>query len=80
MIKRFIAGAVCPRCNERDKLRAWMNAEGTQLRECVRCGFEDAIYSTPPDELTTRVNAPRSGPTTTEDIKPIRFIPDPEEK
>ena len=44
MIKRFIAGAVCLRCNERDKLRAWMNAEGTQLRECVRCGFEDDLF------------------------------------
>ena len=33
MIKRFIAGAVCPRCSGRDKLRAWIIAEGTQYRE-----------------------------------------------
>lgn len=76
MIKRFIAGAVCPKCAERDKLRAWMNAEGTQLRECVRCGFEDAIYSTPPEDLITRVNQPRDEATTADDVKPIRFIPE----
>ena len=79
MIKRFIAGAVCPRCSERDKLRAWINAEGTQYRECVRCGFEDAIYAQPPGEIETRVNKPRRGHTTSEDIKPIRFIPDSED-
>lgn len=76
MIKRFIAGAVCPKCSQRDKLRAWMNAEGTQYRECVSCGFEDAISQTPPEEVATRVNQPRSGPNTQDDIKPIRFIPD----
>ena len=34
VIKRFIAGAVCPRCGEMDKLKAWTE-DDTQYRECV---------------------------------------------
>ncbi|QGG79169.1 YheV family putative metal-binding protein [Litorivicinus lipolyticus] len=76
MIKRFIAGAVCPKCSGRDKIRAWSNDAGTQLRECVACGFEDAIYADAPSELVTRVNQDRAGPKTTDDIAPIRFVPE----
>lgn len=75
MIKRFIAGAVCPKCAGRDKIRAWTNDAGTQLRECVSCGFEDAIYAEPPPDLVTRVNQERSGPKTSDDVSVVRFIP-----
>lgn len=38
--KRFIAGAVCPRCAEMDKIVMFTTEEG-QFRECVACGFAD---------------------------------------
>lgn len=55
--RRFIAGAVCPRCAKMDKIV--MNMD-TETRECVACGFSDAR---PKDnkagsELTTRVSRP----------------------
>ena len=39
MSRRFIAGAVCPRCGLMDKLL--VDSE-TERRECVSCGFTDA--------------------------------------
>ena len=38
MPRRFIAGAVCPRCGEMDKLVVDSDAD---TRECVRCGYGD---------------------------------------
>ena len=38
--RRFIAGAVCPRCSEMDKMVIYGNAEGL-FRECIGCGYED---------------------------------------
>ena len=36
--RRFIAGAVCPRCGEMDKIVVDMDSE---QRECVACGFSE---------------------------------------
>lgn len=55
MSKRFIAGAVCPRCGEMDKLV--VDSESNQ-RECVRCGFTDQRPTQAQTELRTRVNRP----------------------
>ena len=52
MTRRFIAGAVCPRCGEMDKLV--VDSE-RQLRECVGCGFADERPEDDPAELPTRV-------------------------
>lgn len=58
--KRFIAGAVCPRCAEMDKVVMYNTPDGDEVRECVACGFsetyaqhkeEQAQY----EELETRV-------------------------
>lgn len=38
--KRFIAGAVCPRCAALDKVVAY-HKDGSDYRECVACGFID---------------------------------------
>ncbi len=57
--KRFIAGAVCPRCAEMDKITLYTTDAGQQVRECVACGFTDALADEPQApvaELTTRVN------------------------
>jgi len=56
--KRFIAGAVCPRCSEMDRIVNYRQA-GKNYRECVACGFKDEIrLQSSPRELVTRVNDP----------------------
>ncbi len=54
--KRFIAGAVCPRCSEMDKIFTYQE-DNKSMRACVSCDFVDEmrIQSTP-SELETRVN------------------------
>lgn len=57
--KRFIAGAVCPRCAAMDRLTLFTDSEGVQHRECVSCGFKDSQGGVSPagkPELETRVN------------------------
>ena len=57
--KRFIAGAVCPRCAEMDKIMMFTTDDDDQVRECVACGLTDAVSDTPEPtnpELETRVN------------------------
>ena len=54
--RRFVAGAVCPRCSEMDKLVVY-NLDGKDYRECVRCGFKEEMHFQPiKRELDTRVN------------------------
>ncbi len=54
--RRFMAGAVCPRCTELDKLVVY-NQEGKDYRECVSCGFKDEMnFQSSKRELDTRVN------------------------
>ncbi|HCW90830.1 MAG TPA: DNA-binding protein [Marinobacter sp.] len=58
-IKRFIAGAICPRCAEMDKITMHITDDGDQVRECVSCGYTDALSEQEPPanpELVTRVN------------------------
>ena len=45
-IKRFIAGAVCPACGVQDSVRLFRK-EGCEIRECVDCGFSDAVQEKP---------------------------------
>lgn len=63
MIKRrFIAGAVCPRCAQMDKVVMYDDDLGQRVRECVACGYRDALDENgQPSELKTRVNQPRPG-------------------
>ena len=52
--RRFIAGAVCPRCSEMDKIVVDLD---TDMRECVACGFSDERPpAPPPEEVKTRVS------------------------
>ncbi|MFT7299757.1 MAG: putative metal-binding protein (TIGR02443 family) [Porticoccus sp.] len=54
--KRFIAGAVCPRCSEMDKLTVF-SEDDKDFRECVSCGFKEQMFlQGAPKELETRVN------------------------
>jgi hypothetical protein len=53
-VKRFIAGAVCPRCAEMDKIVAYQK-DGINYRECVACDYADEMQVSEPSELATRV-------------------------
>ena len=54
--RRFVAGAVCPRCSEMDKVVVY-NEEGKDYRECVACGYKEEMHFKPvARELETRVN------------------------
>lgn len=57
--KRFIAGAICPRCNAFDRIVMYRVGE-TDYRECVECGFRDEMhFRSGVREVQTRVNTPR---------------------
>lgn len=58
--RRYIAGAVCPRCGQMDKIVIDME---TDRRECVACGFQEQRPSGPAErseadavEIPTRVS------------------------
>lgn len=54
--RRFVAGAVCPRCSEMDKLVVY-NESGKDYRECVACGYKEEMhFKSVTRELETRVN------------------------
>ena len=54
--RRFIAGAVCPRCSAMDKIVVDLDRD---VRECVACGYTDGRPDAPAaGELPTRVNRP----------------------
>ncbi len=77
--KRFIAGAVCPRCAQMDKLVMYVDDADRQVRECVRCGFHDVMAGDSGEELPTRVNQPRPGerPLSHEDEVQVVNVVDP---
>ncbi len=54
--KRFIAGAICPKCAELDRIVMYRDGD-VEYRECVSCGFKDKMmFNAKPKELETRVN------------------------
>ncbi|MEZ5523657.1 MAG: YheV family putative zinc ribbon protein [Pseudomonadales bacterium] len=75
--KRFIAGAVCPRCAEMDKIVMY-EQDGKNFRECVACGYEDEMpVSGGANELPTRVNEKPEAPQVAEQV--LNFV-DPDKK
>ena len=53
--RRFIAGAVCPRCGLMDRIV--VSGDGEE-RSCIDCGFSDDRPVHTPDQLSTRVTRP----------------------
>ena len=51
MSRRFIAGAVCPECQQMDKIVTYKKG-GEDVAECVSCGY----LSTRPKEDEVREN------------------------
>ena len=70
--RRFIAGAVCPRCGEMDKIVVDMDSE---QRECVACGFSEGRPGDPvaTTELPTRVSRAAARRVETE-AEPVKLI------
>jgi len=75
-VKRFIAGAVCPRCAELDRVRSW-EEDGRQFRECVACGFEDSQAADPSLDALPRGRHDVPKPKAPSTAQPIRFYPRP---
>lgn len=73
--KRFIAGAQCPDCGERDKIVVYQPVDEPEFRECVACGFTERMGTeSPPSELPTRVAPALSDDP---DLQPVRFVANP---
>lgn len=54
--KRFIAGAVCPKCKAMDRIVMYRK-NNKDFRECVECDFIDEMhFHNQNRELETRVN------------------------
>jgi uncharacterized metal-binding protein (TIGR02443 family) len=54
--RRFMAGAVCPRCSSMDTIVVF-NRDGKDFRECVSCDFKEEMrLNIATSELETRVN------------------------
>ncbi|WP_039917994.1 YheV family putative zinc ribbon protein [Cellvibrio mixtus] len=70
--RRFVAGAVCPRCSEMDKLVVY-SEDGKDFRECVACGYKDEMHFKPiARELDTRVNLTEKDK---QDVQVINILP-----
>ena len=41
--KRFLAGAICPRCEAIDRIQVYAE-DDKDYRECVACGFKDEMH------------------------------------
>ncbi|CAM3616923.1 YheV family putative zinc ribbon protein [Halomonas lysinitropha] len=76
--KRFIAGAICPRCAEMDRIRSW-EQNGIRYRDCVSCDFFEQlpIEDQALPELETRVNREREEQARN-DVQTVKIL-DPKE-
>lgn len=68
--RRFIAGAVCPRCGVMDRIV--VSADGDQ-RECIDCRYSDARPQEGASEVPTRVTRAAARRVETE-AQPVRLI------
>jgi len=70
--RRFMAGAVCPRCSAMDSIVVY-NLDGKDFRECVRCDFKEEMrVNIATSELETRVNHSEEKP---QDVQVITILP-----
>ena len=81
--RRFIAGAVCPKCSEMDRTVMYTNDDGDEVRECISCGYsqtskeqaqESSQANTLATELTTRVTPVDGKALLDEDVKPLKIM------
>lgn len=69
--KRFIAGAICPSCNQMDTVVVYQE-DDQPVRECVRCSYREGASwgDSPAAELPTRVDKDSAG----DDVQVVRII------
>lgn len=71
--RRFVAGAVCPRCSALDKLVVY-SEDGKDYRECVSCGYKDEMhFPGTTRELPTRVNVTEKEKQ--EEVQVVKILP-----
>lgn len=71
--RRFVAGAVCPRCSAMDKLVVY-SEDGKDYRECVSCGYKDEMrFPSTTRELPTRVNVTEKEKQ--EEVQVVKILP-----
>lgn len=68
MKKRFIAGAVCPKCQTLDRIIMLTDANGHEHIECIECDYTDIRPDK--DQITQQHNQ-----ATADDIGVIQFRP-----
>jgi Predicted nucleic-acid-binding protein containing a Zn-ribbon domain len=76
--KRFIAGAVCPRCSALDRIVVLEDPAGEvpPKRACVACDFEEAMAPAGPEApVLGKHDRPRAPEKTT--AQPLKFFPSP---
>ncbi|MFC3679284.1 YheV family putative zinc ribbon protein [Bacterioplanoides pacificum] len=80
--KRFVAGAVCPKCSEMDRTVLYTSDDGDEVRECISCGFkqtaseqaaEDQARQLESEALATRVT-PLGKAVLDEDEAPLKIL------
>ncbi len=76
--KRFVAGAVCPKCGAMDRLRLWRD-DTYEHRECISCDYTDQMRldgAPEPAELSTRVNQEKDDPNlqTVDGVEVIKLV------
>ena len=80
VVKRFIAGVVCPKCAEMDKTRMYRNEQGEEIRECVACGFNETYSEHKADSAAQRNIGEEAGGLATR-VTPVgKALLDEEEK
>jgi uncharacterized metal-binding protein (TIGR02443 family) len=68
--KRFIAGAVCPRCGVMDRIVVTPDGKS---RECIACDFADERPMDTQQPLPTRVTRPAARRIETE-VQTVRLV------
>lgn len=73
--RRFIAGAVCPKCGTMDSIVVVSDIEPGH-RECVSCDFKEmANFSKTKEELPTRVNKVNQVDVERSAVQVIKILP-----
>lgn len=76
-IKRFLAGAICPRCEATDTIMVYSREE-RDFRECAECGFLDEMHFTPQaKDVDTRVSDTTANKT---EEQVVKIMPSPADK
>jgi uncharacterized metal-binding protein (TIGR02443 family) len=70
--RRFIAGAVCPKCGALDRI---VLEDGDRRRRCIACGFTDTLLpSAPPTAPRGKLDMPHRAASKTGSDEPKTIV------